>query len=74
VQYLDGIFADSPVQVGWLLLGYAVVFGTGVFGWSFVLPRMRIRSAMRLSLTVMPFVCLGLFAINHSAHVAAPVR
>jgi MFS family permease len=74
VQYLDGIFADSPVQVGWLLLGYAVVFGTGVFGWSFALPRMRIRSAMRLSLFVMPFVCLGLFAINHSAHIAAPVR
>jgi MFS family permease len=35
---------------------------------------MRIRSAMRLYLSVMPFVCLGLFAINHSAHVAAPVR
>src|ERR1039457_3220061 len=55
-QYLDGLFADSPVQVGWLLLGYAVVFGTGVFAWSFALPRMRIRSALRLSLSVMPFV------------------
>ena len=73
-QYLDGIFADSPTHVGWLLLGYATVFGTGVFGWSFALPRMRIRSAMRLSLSVMPFVCLGLFAINHSSHVATPVR
>jgi predicted MFS family arabinose efflux permease len=73
-QYLDGIFTTDPTHVGWLLLGYAVVFGTGVFGWSFALPRMRIRSAMRLSLSVMPFVCLGLFAINHSAHIAAPVR
>ena len=73
-QYLDGIFMNSPTHVGWLLLGYAIVFGTGVFGWSFALPRMRIRSAMRLSLSVMPFVCLGLFAINHSAHIAAPVR
>jgi predicted MFS family arabinose efflux permease len=73
-QYLDGIFSDSPVRVGWLLLGYAIVFGTGVFGWSFALPRMRIRSAMRLSLSVMLPVCLGLFAINHSAYAAAPVR
>jgi MFS family permease len=73
-QYLDGIFMDSPTHVGWLLLGYAIVFGTGVFGWSFALPRMRIRSAMRLSLSVMPLVCLGLFAINHSSQVEAPVR
>jgi len=73
-QYLDGIFTASPTQVGWLLLGYAIVFGTGVFGWSFALPRMRIRSAMWLSLSVMPLVCAGLFAINHSAHAAASVR
>ena len=73
-QYLDGIFMNSPTHVGWLLLGYAIVFGTGVFAWSFALPRMRIRSALRLSLSVMPFVCLGLFAINHSTHVAEPVR
>ncbi|MGB7547050.1 MAG: MFS transporter [Terracidiphilus sp.] len=73
-QYLDGIFADSPTHVGWLLLGYAMVFGAGVFGWSFVLPRMRILSAMRVSLLAMPPVCVGLFAINHSAHAAAPAR
>jgi hypothetical protein len=60
--------------VSWLVLGYATVFGTGVFGWSFALPRMRICSAMRLSLSVMLPVCLGLLAINHSAHAAAPVR
>lgn len=73
-QYLDGIFADNPTHVGWLLLGYAIVFGTGVFGWSFLLPRMRIRSAMRLCLSVMLPVCLGLFAINHSVHMAAHLR
>ena len=73
-QYLDGIFANDPTHVGWLLLGYAIVFGIGVFGWSFVLPRVRIRSAMRLSLLVMLPVCLGLFAINHSGHAAPSLR
>ena len=73
-QYLDGIFANNPTHVGWLLLGYAAVFGAGVFGWSFLLPRMQIRSAMRICLLAMVPVCLGLFAINHSAHIAEPVR
>ena len=73
-QYLDGIFANTPTQVGWLLLGYSAVFGAGVFGWSFLLPRMQIRSAMRLCLLAMAPVCLGLFTINHSARTAAPVR
>jgi MFS family permease len=35
---------------------------------------MRIRSAMRLTLFVMPLVCLGLFAVNHSTHTETPVR
>jgi len=73
-QYLDGIFAANTTQVGWLLLGYSIVFGTGVFVWSFVLPRMQIRSAMRLSLLAMPLVCLGLFAINHSAQLTPATR
>jgi MFS family permease len=73
-QYLDGIFANTPTHVGWLLLGYSAVFGAGVFGWSFLLPRMQIRSAMRICLLAMVPVCLGLFAINHSAHAAAPIR
>ena len=73
-QYLNGIFADNPIHVGWLLLGYSIVFGTGVFGWSFLLPRMQIRSAMRICLVAMLPVCLGLFAINHSAAMAPAVR
>jgi MFS family permease len=73
-QYLDGIFANSPTEVGWLLLGYSAVFGAGVFGWSFLLPRMRIRSAMRVCLLAMVPVCLGLFIINHSAQASAPIR
>lgn len=73
-QYLDGIFASSPTQVGWLLLGYSLVFGIGVFCWSFVLPRMPVRNAMRISLTAIFPVCLGLFAINHSGHTLAGLR
>ena len=73
-QYLDGIFAENPTHVGWLLLGYAIVFGMGVTGWSFVLPHMRIRSAMRISLVAMLPVCLGLFTINHSSQMAPSMR
>ena len=73
-QYLDGIFANTPTEVGWLLLGYSAVFGAGVFGWSFILPRMQIRSAMRICLSAMVPVCLGLYAINHSGHTATYIR
>jgi MFS family permease len=73
-QYLDGVFAANPTCVGWLLLGYSVIFGIGITGWSFVLPRMQIRSAMRLALFAMLPVCLGLFAINHSGSMAPSVR
>jgi MFS family permease len=68
-QYLNGIFAGSPTQVGWLLLGYSIIFGTGVLGWSFVLPRIPLRTALRISLVAMLPVCVGLFAINHSTHL-----
>jgi hypothetical protein len=73
-QYLDGIFANAPTHVGWLLLGYSTVFGTGVFVWSFLLPHMQIRSAMRICLIAMVPVCLGLFIINHSGNAVTPLR
>ncbi len=73
-QYLDGIFASTPTRVGWLLLGYSIVFGLGVFCWSFVLPRLPVRKAMSISLTAMIPVCAGLFVINHSVHMATAVR
>jgi MFS family permease len=43
-QYLAGIYAGEPARVGWLLLVYAIVFGTGVTLWSFVLPRVRLSN------------------------------
>lgn len=66
-QYLDGIFAAQPTRVGWLLLGYSVVFGAGVTVWSFVLPHLRVRTAMQVSLWAMLPVCGGLYVLNHSA-------
>jgi MFS family permease len=65
-QFLAGIFADQPERVGWLLLGYSLVFGAGVTAWSFVLPRMPMIRALRIALVAMFAVCAGLFLLNHS--------
>lgn len=66
-QFLDGIFANQPARVGWLLLGYSLIFGIGVTAWSFVLPRISEERALRIALAAMVGVCLGLFLLNHSA-------
>jgi predicted MFS family arabinose efflux permease len=65
-QSLDGLFSDHPDRVGWLLLGYSLIFATGVTGWSFALPRMSEHRALRIALLAMLAVCIGLYALNHS--------
>src|SRR5712664_2629166 len=65
-QFLDGALADHPDRVGWVLLGYAIVFGTGVSGWSVVLPRMSEQRALRIALVAMVAVCIGLLLLNYS--------
>jgi MFS family permease len=65
-QFLSGLLADRPDRVGWVLLGYSLVFGTGVLGWSFVLPRISAQRALRIALFAMLGVCLGFFVFNHS--------
>lgn len=65
-QFLAGVYADQPDRVGWLLLGYSLVFATGVTAWSFVLPRMTEHRALRIALIAMLGVCLGLLILNHS--------
>ena len=65
-QYLDGRFVAAPNRVGWLLLGYAVVFATGVLLWTLVLPRVRLYAALRTSLLAMLGVCVALYVLNHS--------
>jgi hypothetical protein len=63
---LDGIFVDHPERVGWVLLGYSLIFGMGVTAWSFVLPHMRLQRALRITLPAMLIVCAELFLLNHA--------
>lgn len=65
-QFLAGIFSDQPERLGWLLLGYSLVFAAGVSVWSLVLPRVPILRALRINLVAMLAVCVGLYLLNHS--------
>jgi MFS family permease len=73
-QFLDGIFSNQPERIGWLLLGYSLIFGIGVTAWSMVLPRMTEQRALRIALVAMVGVCLGLFLLNHSGAESPFVR
>ena len=74
VQRFDGMFAADPQRIGWIVLVYAILFAIGVTGWSFVLPRMNVRTAMRISLFAMAPVCVGFFLVNHSSDWATQWR
>jgi predicted MFS family arabinose efflux permease len=69
-QFLAGIFADQPERLGWLLLGYSLIFGMGVSLWSVILPRMSVLRALRINLLAMFAVCAGLLVFNHSASLS----
>jgi MFS family permease len=73
-QFFDGSLASHPDRVGWVLLGYAIIFGSGVLGWSVVLPRMSEQQALRIALVAMVAVCIGLFLLNHSGGEKPLVR
>jgi len=73
-QLFAGLLADRPQQLGWLLLGYSVVFGTGLLGWSVVLPRMALRRALRISLVAMLAVSIGLLGLNHAGPLPGGAR
>jgi MFS family permease len=73
-QYLAGIYASSPASVGGLLFGYSIVFGLGVTVWSFVLPHIRLQTAMRITLGAMLLVCTGLYLLNHSGGQSVTAR
>jgi MFS family permease len=64
-QYLVGLFAATPADVGWLLLCYAAIFTTGVSLWSILLPKISTPLALRISLSAMLAVCGVLFLLNH---------
>ena len=65
-QYLDGLFAQVPGHIGWLMLSYTAIFGVGVSLWSIVLPKIRPIAALRVSLYAMLGASLALYAVNHS--------
>lgn len=73
-QYLAGLFADRPETVGWVLLGYSIIFGTGITAWSFVLHRISRKKVLYVSLMAMLTVCVGLYVFNHSQSWAAATR
>lgn len=73
-QFLTGIFADHPEHVGWLLLGYSLVFGAGVSGWSVILPRFPSLRVLRIALVAMFAVCVGLFLLNHASDRSYCIR
>jgi MFS family permease len=64
-QMLSGLMMDNPEGLGWLLLGYSLVFAAGVMAWSRVLPRIELRSALRVSLLAMLAVSAALLLLNH---------
>ena len=74
VQYLAGIYASNPARVGYLLFGYAIVFGLGVTAWSFILPHVRLTMALRVALAAMLPVCAGIYLLNHSAQQSVDAR
>jgi MFS family permease len=70
-QFLDGVFIDHPNRVGWVLLGYSIIFGIGVTAWSFVLPRMALERSLRITLIAMLVVCGEFFLFNHLGSATA---
>jgi MFS family permease len=73
-QYIAGLYADKPDAVGWLLLGYSMVFGAGLIGWSQLLPRMSAHRAMQVALLAMLAVCIGLGVLNYSSDYTTSAR
>ncbi len=73
-QYLAGIYASNSASVGWLLFGYSIVFSLGVTAWSFVLPHIHLKNAMRITLGAMLPVCAGFYLLNHSSHQSSAMR
>jgi MFS family permease len=70
-QFLDGVLVEHPDRVGWILLGYSIIFGIGVTAWSFVLPRIPLHRVLHVTLLAMLVVCIEFFLFNHIGSEAA---
>jgi MFS family permease len=73
-QYIPGLYAHNAGGIGWLLLGYSLVFATGLLGWSRVLPHTSAHRAMHVALLGMLGACVGIGLLNHSAGYSAGTR
>ena len=73
-QFFDGLYAADPRHFGWVLLAYALLFATGVTGWSMALARVGVHRAMLVSLATMVPVCLGFYLINHAGGASSGYR
>lgn len=73
-QFFDGLYATDPRHFGWVLLAYALLFATGVIGWSVALARVGIHRAMLISLATMLPVCLGFYLVNHAGAASSEYR
>ena len=65
-QFLAGIFADQPERVGWLLLGYSLVFGAGVTAGALSCRACRSFGHCESRLWRCSPSASGLFLLNHS--------
>jgi MFS family permease len=63
-QFLVGRFTAS--QVGYILLGYALVFAAGVTAWGFLLARIPRVRALRITILGMLLACVWLYLLNVS--------
>lgn len=70
-QFLDGVLVDHPERVGWVLLGYSIIFGIGVTVWSFVLPRIPLQRVLHITLLAMLLVCGEFLLLNHIGSATA---
>jgi MFS family permease len=71
-QFFDGLYATR--HFGWVLLAYALLFATGVTGWSLLLARVGVHRAMLISLATMLPVCLGFYLVNHAGDASSGYR
>jgi MFS family permease len=74
LQYLDGLFAQRPVALGWLFAGYAATFAAGLGGWAMVLGRVGPARALRIALLAMLAVSAVLFMLNRCQSCAPSAR
>lgn len=63
-QFLVGRFTAS--QVGYILLGYALVFAAGVTAWGYLLARIPRVRALRITIVGMLLACVWLYVLNTS--------